>query len=719
MKKTVCLFICFALIFCLYAESFAYASDVITITTAKQFMEISKNTKGDYVLANDIDFEGITLTDCIADAFSGSLDGNGFTVKNLTFVSDKSRVAVFDTVTGSISNVVFAGQITQNVKSVDSACASVCVTLNKGKLKRVANYIDITVTSPDASVGGICANSKGASVIENCVNEGNITFSNSKNGAVSYMGGIVSSVTGAGATVSYCENKGTLSSGNELSGNINVGGICAFVNGQSTVSYCLNDAKVSANGRFAFSGGICAIISNYAIVKASENTGSIISTGTESAEAGGVVASVSGSISGGSVHNCANYGKVLSNKGVQGGIVAQFNGRNLMMTYSKQNTYALLEGANKTENNYVCVSKEYNGFDFDKIWTLENGLPHIKNVGAELCPQNTDIQKLEWSFENGVLTVWGRGDMPDYSKKSAPWYYLWQDIKSIVIKDGLTSVGEWAFGYCMFATKIDIADTVTSIGTLAFYKCMSLQELFIPQNVTFIGAGVASYCNSIVNVSLPSCLKKIPKYSFLDCNSIQNVYYSGTDEMWQNMNILLGNDPIINAKIKTGATGGTNWSFDSDTGVLTVSGNGILYGTSAKQAPWQAISSDVLHIVVSEGVCKIGSYAFGYCFNAKTVTLPQSLTVIDSNAFYRCMSVKEVTLPQKLQTLGAGAFYNCKALCEITLGATVSSIGKYTFEGCSALKTVNFTGSAEQFSKLDVADTGNDSFKNANVINLT
>ena len=93
--------------------------------------------------------------------------------------------------------------------------------------------------------------------------------------------------------------------------------------------------------------------------------------------------------------------------------------------------------------------------------------------------------------------------MSDYTYASAPWYSYRSQITSVVIEDG-----------------------VTSIGNYAFYNCSSLTEITIPDGVTSIG-----------------------DYAFSYCRSLTDVYYGGSEEEWQNISIDEGNEPLLNADI--------------------------------------------------------------------------------------------------------------------------------------------------------------------------
>ena len=96
---------------------------------------------------------------------------------------------------------------------------------------------------------------------------------------------------------------------------------------------------------------------------------------------------------------------------------------------------------------------------------------------------------LTWSLDTdtGVLTISGTGDMyywdyPDY----VPWYSNRSSVKTVVIGDSVTSIGDDAFYRCTGLTSVTIPDSVTSIGEFAFYNCTSLTSVTIPDRKSVV-----------------------------------------------------------------------------------------------------------------------------------------------------------------------------------------------------------------------------------------
>ena len=96
-------------------------------------------------------------------------------------------------------------------------------------------------------------------------------------------------------------------------------------------------------------------------------------------------------------------------------------------------------------------------------------------------------------------------------------------INSIVIPNGVTSIGYWAFSSCSRLTSITIPDSVTSIGSEAFEWCTSLESITIPDSVTSIGSSAFEGCSSLTSVTIPDSVTSIGYCAFSSCSSLTSI----------------------------------------------------------------------------------------------------------------------------------------------------------------------------------------------------
>ena len=175
-------------------------------------------------------------------------------------------------------------------------------------------------------------------------------------------------------------------------------------------------------------------------------------------------------------------------------------------------------------------------------------------TGAETMtePQVWIEDNLTWTLDaDGKLTISGTRAMKDYSSSEGNQSPVRKNsnVKKVVIEDGVTSIGSYAFASCNNLTSITISDSVTSIGNRAFVSCTSLTSITIPESVTniedyafewcsglsnvtipnsitSIGTGVFHRCSSLTSITIPNSVTSIGAYAFRNCSSLKTISLS-------------------------------------------------------------------------------------------------------------------------------------------------------------------------------------------------
>ena len=171
-----------------------------------------------------------------------------------------------------------------------------------------------------------------------------------------------------------------------------------------------------------------------------------------------------------------------------------------------------------------------------------------------------------------------------------------------------------------------------------------------------------------------------------------------------------------------GANGNNaQWSYDSSTGTLTISGTGATknYNAALSQAPWDTYKPNITKIVVEEGITEIGNYNFYNCVALTDVSLPSTLTTLSGSGtmevsygcFQNCTSLETISLPENLTTIKNCVFKDCTSLKKITLPDSLTTLSYGAFSNCSALTAVVFGDG--------LTSTGQNVFYNAGVKNIT
>ena len=264
---------------------------------------------------------------------------------------------------------------------------------------------------------------------------------------------------------------------------------------------------------------------------------------------------------------------------------------------------------------------------------------------------------------NGTLTISGNGAIQGY-QAFQPGGAPWRDeyVKNVIIDDGVTEIGDFAFKDCFDLKSIHISDTVTSIGAYAFCNCESLGSFTIPAEVAYIGELAFEDCKSMGSVGIenPDCEifgaeDTIPPgiviYGYKGSTAESHAYEY--DREFVECNI---------------GTCGNQLTWKYLDGVLTISGKGAMTDFSnASEQPWHRYRDSITKVIIEEGVTSLGYCAFRYCSNITSVTIPDSMRSIGTWAFGSCYHLTSVILPENVSSIDIVAFEDCCNLESVTV----------------------------------------------------
>lgn len=276
-----------------------------------------------------------------------------------------------------------------------------------------------------------------------------------------------------------------------------------------------------------------------------------------------------------------------------------------------------------------------------------------------------------WELDsNGTLTISGSGEMYDY--EVSPFFNRVQ-IHKIVIKDGVTRIGNNAFVRCLNLTIVTIPNSVTSIGRCAFSNCSSLNNITIPNGVTSIEQLLFAYCTALTNISIPNSVTSIGNSAFLSCKGLT--------------------DFTIPSNIKI--IGETAFADCSELKNVIISDGVKIIGDCVFQA-----CEKLTNVTIADSVTDIGYYIFEYCSNLKSITIPGSITKIQDYAFLYCSNLTNVSILEGVTEINFWSFGNCNNLRKIVIPKSVTYIDVLAFENSSNLTIYGYTNSyAETYAK--------------------
>lgn len=147
-----------------------------------------------------------------------------------------------------------------------------------------------------------------------------------------------------------------------------------------------------------------------------------------------------------------------------------------------------------------------------------------ENGEREILVSGTCGENLTWELgDEGLLVISGTGKMEDFKAPSVPWKAERESITSVVIGNGVTSIGEYAFFGCSNLTSAAIPDSITSIGNEAFNECSSLTNVEMLTGVTTIGNQVFNGCTSLTEIAIPNSVTSMGWGVFGGCSSLTRV----------------------------------------------------------------------------------------------------------------------------------------------------------------------------------------------------
>ncbi len=314
--------------------------------------------------------------------------------------------------------------------------------------------------------------------------------------------------------------------------------------------------------------------------------------------------------------------------------------------------------------------------------TLSIGTVLAENSGT--CGTN-----LTWSLDSsGVLTVSGTGPMDDFRYGSAPWNDLKSGIKSVIIEDGVTSIGDSAFFWCRELTKVTLPDTVTVIADQAFENCNNITTITMSKNVESIGSWAFYGCNSLMSIELPNTLKRIEDLAFHDCESLTVLNIPASVEYINEDRTFAGSDKLTAINVDAG-----NAYYSSV--------DGVLYNKDQTTLIVYPAGKTGRSFEIPETVTRINGYAFYWNEIIENITVPSSVETIGSDAFAGCKKLTSISFSEGLVSIGSTAFHQCNTLPSITFPASLGKLGNDLFESCYELKEILVADGSPYFKSID------------------
>lgn len=295
---------------------------------------------------------------------------------------------------------------------------------------------------------------------------------------------------------------------------------------------------------------------------------------------------------------------------------------------------------------------------------------------------------LNWSLLDGVLTiskVSGEGIMTNYSDKGAPWYPYRKPISKIIVEEGVTEVGKYAFQDIPGTLYAYLPSTLTRLEDYAFKNSSNLayvvSKATTPPSIPAHQAGPSSYESETFKNIATDIPVYVPSGSESAYASAMTITYS-TSTGWKHFTNYIPTIVFTGNCGTTGHESEVTWTYDPADKSITIDGSGNMcdYGSSAA-APWNTLKPLIASVVIEDGVTKGGKYAFDNCTALTSISIASSCASFGMQIFGNCTALTEVELPEGLTTTGSWMFSGCTSLADVTLPSTLTEVDVRTFDG--------------------------------------
>lgn len=414
-------------------------------------------------------------------------------------------------------------------------------------------------------------------------------------------------------------------------------------------------------------------------------------------------------------------------------------------------TYTTDEGVNTAQCKVTVETKPAIALGTcgsNLTWVLDDaGTLTIFGTGEMSDYRSSYDETAQWySYRNSITAVViGKG----VTSIGMNAFYDCKNLTGIIIPESVTSIGGLAFHSCTSLTSITIPEGVTSIKETTFYNCSSLTSIILPQSVSSIGNSAFSGCGSLASVTLPKSVSSIGESAFSGCSNLTSITIPGDvasirECTFYNCSSLTsitiprsvtsikheafsGCSSLTTITIPEGVVSIDHDAFFDCTSLVqiiipnsvTTIGNSAFRNCSSLTSvnlPDSVVSikdrvfencSKLASITIPAHATRIGWSAFYNCSSLTNITIPECVTNIGDSAFYGCSSLTDIAIPNGITNIRFEMFYGCSSLTDITIPESVTSIGAWAFNGCSSLTDVSYSGTSEQWSSINISDTGN------------
>jgi len=291
-----------------------------------------------------------------------------------------------------------------------------------------------------------------------------------------------------------------------------------------------------------------------------------------------------------------------------------------------------------------------------------------------------------WSLSNGILTIKGTGEMYDYGMGGiSPFSKIQEEVTELVIEEGVTTAGEYAFYGCSFTT-VTLPSSLAYIGSYSFWNCPNLSQVIFPAgqlSLKTIGSNSFEDCYNLTQFTFPSTVTSIESYAFERCCSLTQIELPdslesvGTFAFNKCSNLTHVFIPAglksLSGSVFAGCPSLTSIVIDENNKNFTLK-DGVVYDYQFTTIVLYPAGITDNYFAIPDGVESIADAAFSGCEHLIGVTIPSSVVSIGNVAFADCTNLSSIEIPSSVTFIGTRAFSACTSLTSISIPSSVKTL---------------------------------------------
>lgn len=282
----------------------------------------------------------------------------------------------------------------------------------------------------------------------------------------------------------------------------------------------------------------------------------------------------------------------------------------------------------------------------------------------DISLNNDESVIAKWTRKDRTIVISGTGEMKNwnYSSKESWHNTHYADIvEKIVIEEGVTNIGKYAFAKCDGLKSVIIPESVTKIKANAFYDSRNLVDVVLPEKITSLEDGIFQRCEALKQIKIPESVTTIGKNTFSECTNLESIIIPEKVTIIDD-SAFYSCSKLTKIEIPESVTSLGNFPFSKCSNLEGIKVNennknymdidGILFNKEGtKLVKYPPNKMDINTYTIRNEVTNINTYAFYECNGLSSTIVPEGVSTIEGNTFYKCTNLESIVIPEQVTNI--------------------------------------------------------------------